>query len=67
MTTFISRVLPSSVAVRPKIGLAQKFKNVDDKKHTPFYPSSQLFFLIAASIYFLFPSEHWPVCKICES
>ena len=24
------------VAVRPEIGLARKFKNVDDDKHTPF-------------------------------
>jgi hypothetical protein len=49
MITFISRVLPSSVAVTPKIGLAQKFKNADDKKHTPFCPPSRLFSPIAAS------------------
>ena len=35
MTTFISHDFPSSVAVRPKIGLTRKFKNVDENQHTP--------------------------------
>ena len=34
MATFISRVLPSSVANIPEIESARKFKKVDDNKHT---------------------------------
>ena len=34
MAMFISRVLPSSVAIMPEIELARKFKKVDDNKHT---------------------------------
>ena len=31
------------VAVRPEMGLARKFKNVEADKHTPFCPPSRLF------------------------
>jgi hypothetical protein len=31
---FISRVLPSSMGVRPKVGLARKINNANNNKHT---------------------------------
>jgi len=55
MATFISRVLPSSVANIPEIESARKFKKVDDNKHT--FLCSRLFSPIATS-YSHSPSEH---------
>jgi len=67
MTTFISGVLPFSVAVRPKIALGRQFKNVDNKQ-TPFYHPCHVSSPIgSAASYSLSPSEHWPVYNIRES